>query len=108
MSIQHLALYLAAILAMNFLARRIDRILSCQEGALRQGQRRLLASQAVFNRRLDKLRAQADAEEEEDEYGCQGGRPAPQPIGLQILGETDAAIAEELIRQTGPHRGSRA
>lgn len=62
---------------------------------------RHLAEQAVFNRRLDELRAREDAEEEDEiESGCQGGHPAPQPIGLQILGETDAAIAEELIRQT--------
>lgn len=60
--------------------------------------RRRLTSQAVFNRRLNELRARADEDELED--GCQGGHPAPQPIGLQIVGPNDAAIAEELIRQT--------
>lgn len=84
-------------------------VLECQERkeraeAARQAtQRRRLASQAVFQRRVAELAAR----EAELEDGCQGGHPAPPPLGLQILGPTDAAIAEELIRQTAPHRGSR-
>jgi hypothetical protein len=66
-------------------------------------ERRRLASQERFLARLAELRAEAEGED-----GCGGGGPAPQPPGLVILGETDAQIADELIRQTAPHRGSRA
>lgn len=54
-----------------------------------------MRSQAVFLRRLQELRALHEAE-------------TPSPSRVAIVGPDDAAIAEELIRQTAPHRGSRA